>query len=294
MPRYAYGWIPDRPDPRDQLWEAPQNLRGAALPRQVSLRGKFTFTPFDQGRLGSCGPQSAKGDIAFDYSAAGAPVVFSSALFTYYNARVLQGTVSSDSGVSNREMIKSLAQFGWCREELWPYDLARWRTKPPAEAYDDAQHRLVDSYFRVPQRPEEMKACLAGGDPFIFGFTVFQSYESGHVEQTGNVPLPSRGERQLGGHDVLIIGYSEDDQVYYFLNSYGTSWGQGGFGTIPFAYAHNPQLASDFWTIRWKATGPAPAPPPSPPDSSPRVASQMAIYDQGGAEMKRWGLVPAA
>ena len=33
-------------------------------------------------------------------------------------------------------------------------------------------------------------------------------------------------------------------------NSWGTTWGQKGYGTIPYAYLIDPSLSADLWTIR--------------------------------------------
>ena len=54
-----------------------------------------------------------------------------------------------------------------------------------------------------------MKGCLAAGYPFVFGFTVYESFESQAVAKTGDVPMPRPGEQVLGGHAVLAVGYDD-------------------------------------------------------------------------------------
>ena len=50
-----------------------------------------------------------------------------------------------------------------------------------------------------------MKGCLAAGYPFVFGFTVYESFESEAVAKTGKVPMPGSGEKALGGHAVFVV-----------------------------------------------------------------------------------------
>ena len=93
-----------------------------------------------------------------------------------------------------------------------------------------------------------MLNCLADGFPFVFGFTVYESFETLKVAQTGIVPMPKKSERTLGGHAVMAIGYDQKQKHFIVRNSWGPQWGQAGYFTMPYAYLET--LASDFWTIR--------------------------------------------
>ena len=95
-----------------------------------------------------------------------------------------------------------------------------------------------------------MRACLAGGFPFVFGFTVYESFESERVAETGVVPMPKRTERSVGGHAVLAIGYDDAKKTFVVRNSWGTAWGMKGYFTMPYAYLEDRSLSDDFWTIR--------------------------------------------
>lgn len=276
--RNLSGWIPDAYDPRDLSYSAPVEV-AAALPTKTNNRAKFKTPAYDQGAIGSCGPHSCTSDIVFDGDVAGV-TLRPSRLFGYYVTRDVMGTVNADSGVSNREMLKAYARFGWCDESLWPYEPNRFKVKPPQEAYAQAETRKIDQYLRVPQQLDQMKACLAGGDPFIFGFTVFSSMETPEVARTGNVPMPRQGDRRAGGHDVLIVDYSDEDKVFIFRNSWGEGWGTKGYGTIPYEYALHPHLAGDFWTIRWLVVAPpVPIPTPDPLPDTPKVSIHLEYPD---------------
>src|SRR5208282_408149 len=96
----------------------------------------------------------------------------------------------------------------------------------------------------------DMKVCLASGYPFVVGITVYEGFESPQVAQTGVVPMPGLNENVIGGHAVLVVGYSDEDQVFIVRNSWGTGWGLNGYFLIQYTYLSNPDLADDFWTIR--------------------------------------------
>jgi C1A family cysteine protease len=102
----------------------------------------------------------------------------------------------------------------------------------------------------VAQNLAQMQGCLAEGYPFVFGFTVYESFESQQVADTGVVPMPAAGETVMGGHCVVAVGYDSTKRVFIIRNSWGTSWGMKGYCTMPFEYLLTASLASDFWTLR--------------------------------------------
>src|ERR1700683_3381323 len=102
-----YGWIHDLPDHRDFLYAAPMALLGS-LPTKVDMRDRCPAV-YDQGQLGSCTANAIGGAIEFDLIKEKAPVFVPSRLFIYYNERVIEGTVDSDSGAQIRDGIKSVA-----------------------------------------------------------------------------------------------------------------------------------------------------------------------------------------
>ena len=269
MSKYSYGWQPSPPDIRDVMYSAPANLASEVLlPPSVDLTRPAVQAPFEpvwnQGPLGSCGPTTASADIVYAaLKQDNLPSVpMPSRLFIYYCTRTIMGTVGYDSGVTNRDLMKALARFGWCDESLWPYDISKFTQKPPTECFEQAAERRIEKYMAVPQDLTTMKACLAARDPFIFGFSVYESFESPSTKRTGVVPIPKLGERRIGGHDVMVCGYDSETRRFKFRNSYDVTWGQNGYGWIPFDYATDPRLAGDFWTVRHahlKPPQPAPA-----------------------------------
>ena len=248
-PHGGYGWIRDLPDARDYLYAAPLNRFPQGLPSSVDLRSKCPPV-YNQGQLGSCTANGIAGAIEFDQRKQGTKVFTPSRLFIYYNERVMEGTVNQDSGAQVRDGIKSVATLGAPPESDWPYNPAEFAVKPPLTAYNDAKHDLASAYSRVAQNLAQMQGCLAEGYPFVFGFTVYESFESPVVAKTGIVPMPASGEASIGGHCVVAVGYDSVKRLFIVRNSWGTDWGLKGYCMMPFEYLMTPQLASDFWTIR--------------------------------------------
>jgi C1A family cysteine protease len=245
----GYGWTPDLPDHRDLFYTAPA-MHLKALPPKMDLRPHCPPV-YNQGQLGSCTANSIAGAVEFDQMKQGLPSVFvPSRLFIYYNERAMEGTVSQDSGAQIRDGIKSVGKLGVCPETEWPYNIKKFALKPPAACFKDAVQYRALSYQKVARDLSQMKGCLASGYPFVFGFTVYESFESAAVAKTGRVPLPSAGETVLGGHAVMAAGYDDSQQVFIVRNSWGTGWGLKGYFLMPYAYLTHPGLSSDYWTVR--------------------------------------------
>ena len=244
----SYGWLPDLPDHRDLTYTAPAAIL-SKLPKKVDLRQNCPPV-YDQGQLGSCTANAIGGAFEFELMKQKAPDFIPSRLFIYYNERVIENTVNSDSGAQIRDGVKSVNKKGVCPEDMWPYNISEFTQKPHSVCYTDALKHQVLSYQRVVTDANHMKGCLAEGYPFIFGFTVYESFESSQVAQTGVVNMPHKKEKVLGGHAVLAVGYDDISKRFIVHNSWGVNWGQSGYFTIPYDYLTNPNLADDFWTIR--------------------------------------------
>jgi C1A family cysteine protease len=243
-----YGWIPDLPDSRDFHYSAPIAL--VPLPPSADLRSVCPAV-YDQGQLGSCTANAIGGGLQFDQMKQVLGDVFvPSRLFIYYNERVIEGTVDEDAGAMIRDGIKTVAKEGAPHEKLWPYAIAKFRTKPPASAFKDAARHPAVLYQRVAREIDQMRGCLASGYPFVFGFSVYASFETAEVATTGHAPMPNPKERLVGGHAVCAVGYDDARQWFIARNSWGAKWGLAGYFTLPYDYLLDGNLSDDFWTIR--------------------------------------------
>lgn len=242
--QHTYGWQPDIPDSRDYLYYAIKPV--IKLPRSIDLR-KQCSTIENQGTLGSCTAQALAGNLEFLDNMLDKSYIDVSRLFIYYNERLLMDTVDYDSGASLRVGIKTLRSEGSCPETMWPYDIKKFDVRPKPTCYLKARGHVISAYHRIATL-NEMLTCLADGYPFVFGFTVYESFETAKVSKTGIVDMPDAGESAIGGHAVVAVGYDQKTKRFLIRNSWGEIWGMKGYFTMPFEYLES--LADDFWTIR--------------------------------------------
>jgi C1A family cysteine protease len=242
-----YGWHRDLPDDRDHIFALGAEHIGT--PDKVDMRPDFP-APYDQGQIGSCTGNACAAALAYARAQQGLPVLVPSRLMLYYSARVLEGTAGQDAGAQIRDVIKGAALTGACPEDAWPYDVECFATKPNDVAYAAAVKDRLIGYHRVPQDEEHVLACLAQGDPVVFGFSVYTAFEGDDVAQHGILSLPAQGEAFVGGHAVVAVGYNKPDQQIIVRNSWGTDWGIGGYFMMPFDYLFNQNLAADLWAVR--------------------------------------------
>lgn len=230
------------------------------LPVAVDLR-KSCSPIFDQGQIGSCTGNAIAGALEYlelrelkkkspDREVFDTEMFASvSRLFIYWNERSLEGDTNADSGASLSNGIQAVNRWGICREALWNYNADLLFQKPTEQAYSEAYHHKGIIGYQI-DNIGQMKSCLAGGNPFVFGISVWSSFESASVAEVGVVPMPDEyTESQLGGHALLCVGYDDSKQAFIFRNSWGTSWGIAGYGYLPYDYMTDSSLAWDMWTI---------------------------------------------
>ena len=249
-----YHWVRDTLDPRDHIYQLASIPQLAA---SVDLRN-YCSAIENQGNLGSCTGNAIAGMIELlDRKPGGKGALEISRLFIYYQERVIEGSVRYDAGAYIRDGLKAVNQYGAPLENLWPYTINRFATKPTTQAYNDAANRKVTGYARCTDFAA-VKNALAAGNPVVVGFNVYDSFESAwstipHGQAgSGMMPYPNTATEQLlGGHAVCIVGYNDTLNGGRFIcrNSWGTGWGDNGYFYMPYQVIQNTSMSSDFWTI---------------------------------------------
>jgi C1A family cysteine protease len=238
---------------------AEKTIPTISLPQSVNNRYYCSYVE-DQLDLGSCTANAWAGLLQYNRCKNGFGGKLYrdvSRLFIYYNERVLEGTVNEDSGAELRSGAKTLIKDGTCNEGEWKYITSQFATKPSELCYSNAILNKIPSYYAL-NTLNDMKACLASGQCFVFGFLVFSSFETQRMADTGIMMMPNfRKEQLLGGHAVLAIGYDDVTQRVLCKNSWGKDWGihednLGGYFWMPYSFISNTDLAWDFWTVPLK------------------------------------------
>lgn len=277
------GWLRDLPDFRDYTPESetvkPQlEAIGAAdaeavqLPATVDLR-QYCSPIENQLALGSCTANATVGLVEYFERRAHGRFIDASRLFLYKATRDLLHW-TGDTGAYLRSTMGALALFGVPPEEYWPYNIANYEIEPSSFLFSFAANYRAISYFRLDPTGTppatlltRIKANLARGLPPVYGFTVYNSISQ--AATTGKIPYPAQGDRVIGGHANLLVGYDDHMTItnttngssttgaFITRNSWGTSWGDHGYGYLPYDYVTH-RLAVDFWSLvkeGWTDTG---------------------------------------
>jgi len=245
--RINFGWKRDLPDFRDRKFKivAPHEL-----PPLVDLRAQMPPV-YNQGNLGSCTANALGAAFQFEQMKQNKPNFIPSRLFVYYNEREMEGTINEDAGAMIRDGIKTMVDKGVCPETMWQYIESKFTKKPCQQCYDEALKNQVLEYLRIsPHTLYETKHCLSDGFPVVFGFTIFESFMTTKVTESGIATMPLPNEQPIGGHAVLAVGYDDSKQALIVRNSWGAEWGINGYFYLPYGFVEEPNLSADFWTIR--------------------------------------------
>lgn len=242
--RYVYRLKQDPTDLRDHIYKSTSIQSPTQFPKAIDLRPKLSPI-VDQGQLGSCTANAIASGLKEYLEGTGNRL---SRLFLYYKERELEGTVNEDSGAYIRDGMKVLANVGVSSELLYPYHIDRFTSAPSNEAEYEAANHKITSYHRVSDL-NGVKAALVEGLPVVIGMSVYESFESDTVASTGKVPLPKKGEQNLGGHAVLVVGYKKIKSTEHLIvrNSWGEEWGDKGYCYIPSSFIKRG-IINDMWT----------------------------------------------
>lgn len=237
----------------------------SGLPASVSLVPWFSPIE-DQGDLGSCTANAGAGLVEYFERRAFGKHTDVSRLFLYKTTRNMMQE-KGDTGAFLRTTMGAMVLFGLPPEDYWPYNEADFDKEPSAFCYAYAQNYQSISYYRLDPpgtKPADLlnqiKTNLTAGLPSMFGFTVYSSIVQAH-ESGGKIPYPTKGDKIAGGHAIVVAGYDDKMKIkntsagakettgaFLIRNSWGISWGDKGYGWLPYEYVLKG-LADDWWSL---------------------------------------------
>mmetsp|Transcript_19549 Transcript_19549/g.32816 ORF Transcript_19549/g.32816 Transcript_19549/m.32816 type:complete len:431 (-) Transcript_19549:104-1396(-) len=223
------------------------------VPAKVDLRNYMT-TVEDQSQTNSCCANAVCGAYEYmgkrDAMEKGGSVFVDdiSRLFIYYVGRKRDqqlfredtSLAPRDEGMSLGGALSALEMKGACLEKNWPFNINRVNDTPSNACFREAIRYKIAESRKVPVDLSSMRQCLAEGHPIVFGLKLtaqfFKPSPGGGIV-TPDVDDPQSAEHGL--HAMLIVGYSDRQEVFIVRNSWGTSWGDGGYGYVPYDYICN-------------------------------------------------------
>jgi C1A family cysteine protease len=246
----AYGWKPDLPDIRDKKIKFAKISK---MKSKVDLRNFFDSV-YDQKNIGSCTIGSICSIIRFDQIVKNIPSSKLSILFLYYNARDSNGLVKLDSGAGVRDTIKAANKLGVCDESLWVYNPSYYNIKPYSNCYNSTKLKGKLIYRRITNELNQLRMCLSANRPFIFGFSVYDSFEDPMAwsPKIDEMPYPNPNKEKLkGGNTAVAVGYSDKRKCFIVRNNWGPDWGLNGYFFMSYEFICS-SMATDFWIIETK------------------------------------------
>jgi hypothetical protein len=209
----------------------------------VDLRSKFPEV-YDQGKIGSCTANSLCSIFEYDSM----NNFRGSRLFLYYNERLLINETDKDEGAYLKDGIISLKRFGIAEENDWKYLIENVFIRPPEEVYRKAKNNFVIDAINIKGTLETIKEWIDKNEPIATGIPIFSNFIS---NKTGIIGLPSKTDKYLGGHAVVICGYDDYQERFIVRNSWGKHWGNNGYFYLPYLYLirDNDNNNNDFWII---------------------------------------------
>jgi C1A family cysteine protease len=243
MKRLKHGWLASQPDKR----HIPFVAKAKVLPKYIDLRPGMPPI-WDQGAIGSCTAHGvAAAHIYAQRKNPNFKEIMPSRLALYFNGRAARGWQNQDSGACIVDVVKSTFKLGVADEKLYPYQTSKYKLKPPASVYANALLHQTLQYRKVDNSKEEnIIAALADNNPVVFGSTLYEGFD----KLTDNtMPAPDLKASVVGGHCQIIVGWDASRKAFLVRNSWGKSFGDGGYWWIPSVYLTDLSLADDFWCL---------------------------------------------
>jgi len=144
-------------------------------------------------------------------------------------------TFIETEGTSLKTSLDVARKFGAVPDSALPFASGKLYPKSANTFYAIAAQFKISSYFNLGRDPAAWRAWLATRGPILTRLDVDATWDDADLTK-GNLDVYQPGTVR-GGHAVALVGYTSDR--FIVRNSWGTSWGDKGFGYASLDYAQD-------------------------------------------------------
>ncbi|EPE84542.1 papain family cysteine protease [Leptospira noguchii str. 1993005606] len=138
-----------------------------------------------------------------------------------------------DNGSLISDAMRVMVEMGAAPWDTMPYNPADYRTRPSQAAIEAASKYKAKEFLRVKTTDmNEVKAQLSEGKPVVAGVLVYENFFNLKGDQIYKEGLG----KTYGGHAIALVGYDDSKNAVKFINSWGTDWGDQGYGYIDYRW----------------------------------------------------------
>lgn len=236
-------------DLRDYIYQPEKPMKVSV--KNIDLSSKMPVI-LNQGEFSTSAANIASNALKYILMIEKKNAIQPSRLYIHYVAKVLieKHSPLEDKDVSIRSVFKAIQKYYICDEKLWPYLQQNISSPPTLEIFRAANLYRKIIYSAVPQNLITLKTTLSNKHPIIIGITIYQSFCSGQVSNTGIIPMPNLNvETQLGACAGLIVGFDDNTRMFKTMMSWGEEWADEGYCYLPYDYVMNPFFVFEFWVL---------------------------------------------
>jgi C1A family cysteine protease len=232
----------------DKDWTFTNSVKAGALkataapPASVDLR-KTWWSINNQESTGSCvGWATADGVGRFHMEKAGkiTTTQMLSPRFVWMGSKETDSFTSrpesfiEGAGTTLKAAVDIARKYGFALESDLPFHIqTNMFLGEEDEFWAGCALRRVAAYFNLKRELNNWKVWLATKGPILVGLNVDASWD--HCDTTGGNIDTFKPNTARGGHAVAVVGYKTDGR-FIVRNSWGTNWGDNGFGYVSPAY----------------------------------------------------------